>query len=526
MLDFSDKRFRKTAWPTSAFLLVVVVFLYFFLFELPATPFFGDADQSIFLYEAERMFNGEVMYRDFFEFTLPGTQVFYALLFGVFGVKFWIVSVTTLLLGLATASLMLAISKRILPSPLYFLPATVFIFFGFRWAGLDGSHRMFSPVFILTAIWLLMRGKEPWNLILAGCSLAIASFFTQQRGFVVLAAFMFFLLADNLFTREKRNHLVKSWAAICLSFAVSLTALCLYFVVVAGPEKIFYATIAYPFSYYGYGHPNHFSVYFIELQKAFAISKPSDILALMPVILYCMLLPFVHLIFMAILVKNRKTLDWSVWCSPVLIALTSFFLTFTTTAPNIFRLFQVSGPALIVLVWTFYRFGPALETGRRIAYGFIAVLMTLGAFQAVRIQTNWDLVHLDLPVGRVAMVASKQADRYQWLRSNTSPGDYFFEVYEPFVYFPLSLKNPTKVGQFWPSEYTRPDQVAEAVYDLGEKRPRYMLWDNGYLHSAGPRISGDNTGPLADFVEDNYAPINEVYKIGGRSIQIWEIKAK
>src|SRR5205809_840756 len=83
-----------------------------------------------------------------------------------------------------------------LPAPLYFLPATIYIFFGFRLAGLDGSHRSFSPVFILIAIWLLLKGKGLRNLALAGGSLAVASFFTQQRGFVVLAAILAFLLIE------------------------------------------------------------------------------------------------------------------------------------------------------------------------------------------------------------------------------------------------------------------------------------------------------------------------------------------
>src|SRR5947208_14347339 len=139
------------------------------------------------------MFNGDVPYRDFFEFTLPGTQSFYAAGFAIFGVHYWIVGATVLIVGIVTALLLLKISKRILPAPLYFLPATIYIFFGFRLAGLDGSHRSFSPVFILIAIWLLLKGKGLRNLALAGGSLAVASFFTQQRGFVVLAAILAFL---------------------------------------------------------------------------------------------------------------------------------------------------------------------------------------------------------------------------------------------------------------------------------------------------------------------------------------------
>jgi hypothetical protein len=521
------ERIEKTkptgnAWARYLFLLATAVFLYMFLFELPATPFFGDGDQSIFLYEAERLFNGEVMYRDFFEFTLPGTQAFYAAMFAVFGVKFWIVGATVLIAGTLTAALTLAISRRVLPSPLYFLPATIYIFFGFRWIGFDGSHRMLSPIFVLIALWLLVKGTNRRNLVLAGCSLGAASFFTQQRGFIVLAAILVFLLLDKIYRGGKWTDLLRSSAAICASFAVTLIALCLYFVIAAGPENFFYATVVYPFKYYGYGHPNQFGIYFIGFEKALKISSASDVLALIPVILHCVVLPFACLALVLVYFRKRRGIDWDEWRGTVLIALTGFFLTITTTAPDMFRLFPISPLALIVSVWLFYKFGPSIEIKRRLSFAVIALFLMLGAFQAVRVQTNWKVLHLDLPVGRLALVASKQAERYQWLAGNTSPGDYFFEVYEPFVYFPLRLKNPTKVGQFWPSEYTRPEQVAEAIRDLAEKRPRFILWDNSYFET--PRSAGDNLGPLADFVLANYAPIGEVYDVGGKPVQFWEIK--
>ncbi len=524
--QYPDGDNTSASVPIGLFLLLVATFLYMFLFDLPATPFFGDADQSIFLYEAERMYNGDVMYRDFFQFTLPGTQAFYTLMFAIFGIKFWIVGATTLIIGVVTTLLMLTISKRILPSPLFFLPAAIYIFFGFRWAGFDGSHRMFSPVFILIAIWLVMNGRGMRNLVLAGCSLAVASFFTQQRGFVVLASILCFLLIEKFFYREMWPVFIKSASAVALSFVICLSGLCIYFVVAAGAENFFYATVTYPLKYYSSGHPNHFGVYFAELQQAFTISKASDILALAPVILYCLMLPLTILSMLLIFVMKRKTVDWDVWRGPVLIALTGFFLTFSITAPNMIRLFQISGPTLIVLVWLFHRFGPAFVIKRRLAYTAVAGLMMLGAFQAIRAQINWEVVYLNSPVGRLALVASKQAERYIWLSKNTTPGEYFFEVYEPFVYFPLGLKNPTRFGQIWPSEYTRPEQVAEAVLDLDEKRPRYILWDNGYLSSAIPRVPGDHTGPLADFVQMRYSPIGEIYEINGKSIQFWELKAK
>ncbi|HQZ97151.1 MAG TPA: hypothetical protein PLP21_12595 [Pyrinomonadaceae bacterium] len=514
------------AWPKYLFLPAVTVFLYLFLFKFPATPFFTDGDQSIFLYEGERLFNGDVMYRDFFEFTLPGTQALYAAMFAIFGLKYWIIGAVTIAIGVSTTWILLKTSEKLLAPPLSYLPAVVYVFFGFRWFGIDGSHRMFSPIFILLAIWILMRGKSSIELVLAGCSLAIASFFTQQRGFVVLTAIVVYLFLDRYFSRESWASFFRSTAVITLSFLILLIALCSYFVFAAGADNFFYATFAYPYKYYSYGHPNNFGVYFIDLKKAFAIESVSDILELAPTIFYAIALPFVNVVLLALFLKNRKHLDWQTWRFPILIGLTGFFLTLSTTAPNQFRLFQIAGPSLIVLVWLLDRIDFSWNVKRRFAHAAIGVLLLLGAFQAIRMQTHWEFVDLDFPVGKLTMVASPQAHRYQWLSKNVQPGDYFFEVYEPFVYFPLQLKNPTRYSQIWSNGYTRPEQVNEVISDLTAKRPRFILFDNGYLPSATPRGSGDHTGPLADFMLQNYTPIGEVYEIDSKPVQIWEIKPR
>ncbi len=529
MPNISDKSsvgLIPPAWPKYLFLLAVAIFLYLFLFKFPATPLFSDGDQSIFLYEGERMFNGDVMYRDFFEFTLPGTQALYALLFAIFGPFYWIVGAVTLVLGVVTAWLILSISEKIIPAPLTYLPAILYVFFGFRWFGLDGSHRMFSPIFILIAVLLIMRGRSTLQLVLAGSSLAITSFFTQQRGFVALVAIVVFLCVEGIFRKESWAAIFRQVSIVSLTSLIVLIALCSYFIAAAGIDNFVHATLTYPYKYYGYGHPNNFGVYFTDLGKAFTILTASDVLELGPVIFHAIILPFACPVLLAIFLSRRTKTDWNEWRSPVLVALVGLFLTLSTTAPNQFRLFQISGPSLIVFVWLLSRVGSSVQIKLRLFQTAAAGLLILAAFQAIRMQTHWEFVDLDFPAGKLTMVNSPQAQRYLWLAKNTNPGDYFFEVYEPFVYFPLKLKNPTRFGQIWSSGYTRPEHVAEVIADLHREKPRFILFDNGYLPTAAPRAEGDHTGPLADFMLQNYTPIGDIYEIDSKPVQIWEIKSR
>ena len=59
------------------FLLAALVFLYLSVFIPPATPIYLPGDASVYLLNAQRMLEGESIYRDFFQHTLPGTELFY-----------------------------------------------------------------------------------------------------------------------------------------------------------------------------------------------------------------------------------------------------------------------------------------------------------------------------------------------------------------------------------------------------------------------------------------------------------------
>ncbi len=507
----SDKAVRTKPLMNVAFFSVCGLFVYSFLFKFPLTPFLRDADQSIFIYEAERILNGDVMYRDFFQFTFPGTQAFYAGLFSVFGVRYWIVALVTLLIALVTAWLMVKIAERFLPSPLSYFPALLYIFFGFRWFGLDGSHRMFSPIFILLAVLLLMRSRSAISLVATGVCLGACSFFTQQRGFVVFAAIIAFLFIERIWDAAKWRVFWRQTIVIGASFGLSLVLLMAPFVVAAGIETFFSAAFVYPFKYYSYGHPNSFGVFFIDLQKAFTINSYSDLIEIGPVVLLC------------ILVKKRS-IDWNAWRHPALVSFVGLFLTLSTTAPNQFRLFQISGTSTIALIWLFDRAVNSFAIKKKIVTVASVVLLLLGAAQAIRVQTYWQTVSLNTPSGHLAAIESPLSRRYEWLLKNTKPGDYIFEVYEPFVYLPLGLKNPTRFSQIWPNGYTPPEQIEEVIRDLTARPPQFILWDNDYLPTGNLREEGDHTGPLADFVHANYRPVGEIYEMDGRPVQVWEKK--
>jgi nucleoside recognition membrane protein YjiH len=67
----------------------VFCLLYLLLVVPPFAPFFLPGDVSVYLLNAARMLN-EAIYKDFFQFTTPGTELAYLALFRLFGARAWV----------------------------------------------------------------------------------------------------------------------------------------------------------------------------------------------------------------------------------------------------------------------------------------------------------------------------------------------------------------------------------------------------------------------------------------------------
>lgn len=508
-----------------AIVAAAAVFVFLLVFKLPFTPILNESDHHMFLYEGMRLLDGDVMYRDFFQFTFPGSQAWYWLMFSIFGLKYWILSATIVLIAAASAFVCLAVSKTVIPGKLYILPTLLFIFFGFRWDGLDGTHRMFSPIFAMLAAWMVIRGVTPGHLVLAGSFCSFASFFTQQRGFLAVVAIAAFLLIEHFRSKGAWSELLSRLGFLGGSYLLVLFSLIAYFALSAGVGNFLSATFEYPAKYYHYAAYNNFGVLIADLRNTLQINTLSDAFAAKASLFYLFVIPVSCLFFWFLLFRRRKDIDWPSMRGIVVIASLGTAMTFTITAPNTSRLFQIAIPGLIVVVWLVIDSSQRvkrLAIAPKLLAAGTAVSLVFGFVQAVRLQMT-PLTYLETPSGLVAYPASPIIDeRYRFLIANTKPGDIVFEAYQPYIYFPLHLRNPTKYGQIWPSDYTRPEHVAETISDLEAKRPRYILWNNDYNNPAEMRTADDHTGPLAEFLERNYTPIGGVIDIPEGRIQIWE----
>lgn len=499
-----------------AFFVAAFVFLYLHLFLLPATPFFYEGDQVALLNDSKRMLDGEVLYRDIFEFTFPGGPTFYYLLMSVFGPKYWIVNAAIMVHGLAAAFLGLYIGRRVIGDSLYaYLPSAVFLFFGFRWYGLDGEHRMFSPIFAMLALALILAERSLPRIVAAGISCAIASYFTQQRGLVVVAAIGLFLFIEfAVRVRAWREFVVRA-AALSLSYIAALFLLVLPNLISAGGSTFVQSTIVFLVSYIEDPATNSFHTYLGTLQKISEFGITMTVVAG----LYYVLVPFIYLAAFVFIWSKRKTLTFNEIAGLMLTCFVGIFLAAGTPGPNAGRLFQISLPALIAAAFLIRRLIPNFRIVPAVT---LVSLVCFGLLVGIRLQTAWQYGILSTPSGRLVFLSPVIQERYTWMMEHTVPGDSVYETYNAHVNFPLYLKNPSKVSILLNSGYSPPAHVAQAIEDLKRSNTKYIIWDGAWTPEMKDQADEEKLKPFFLYLTTNYRLIQTFTPYDGRIREVWE----
>ena len=492
------------------FLFICAIFLYLHLFILN-TPIFWEEDHLYFIQDAWRMYRGEALYKDFFEYTFPGTQVLYLCFLYLFGTKFWIINAVIFLQGFSQTIITLVISKRIFGNRwISYLSSSIFLFFGFRWFGVDGSHRMLSPIFIGLAILVLLKNRSRQRIFLSGVFCALASYFTQQRGVIVISAIALFLIFEAFKNQTGIRKIVIDIGVLGVSFSVVLLILLLPFIISAGAETFFEYTIVY-IKYYVQEPTANYGAYSLLFQRTW---EQGISISLVMLFYYC-LIPLVY--FIAFFFLWRKKYQSEIF----LITLVGCFLALGTFAPTPLRLYQICIPAIIVFVWLISLTKLKSESFIRTV---VILLIAFGCFLAVRIQTTGEKVYLDTPTGRVVFLSAVKSERYKWLLENAIEGEYVFEVYQTAVNFPLQLPNPTQITFLLDNGYTPEWMVNLAVENLKEKKPRLIIWDGVFNKEKSERKPGDHLAPLYDYLRENYTVRQNFTPYVDREMQIWERK--
>jgi hypothetical protein len=485
-----------TSQPKTGLVLLVLlgcgIFLYLQVFVLPATPRCAIGDQSLYLHNAARMYDGQLIYRDFDYFTLPGTDVLYLGLFELFGIRTWIPQMMLLVVGVASMWLSITIASKVMTGPAVFLPGFLFLTLPYA-SYLDATHHLFNVLAATSALAVVMEKRTIARVAWAGVLWGTGTCFAQSLVLGPLG-FGLFLVWERFRSKEKWEALFKKEICLLASYSATLAAFNAYFLWKVGLKQFVYYTVTFVAKYYSADETSTWRTYMVGHPSVHDWANWPDLVT-WPFIHF--LIPLVYILFFVRYWREGRLRPNEAWERLMLINTTglSLFLSIAS-APAWNRLYTVSLFAMILLIW-FLSFPFKLE--RTLSQILWATVATLAIAHPIVTQTRWK-AYLDLPTGRTAFFEPGSYQETKWVLERTRPSDYFFG--DHLVGFNLRLRNPSRVAFIRPNDFTRPEEIQNLVQGLEDHQVRFVSWYQGLDDQIGGK--GNHLAPLRAYLEHHY----------------------
>jgi hypothetical protein len=511
---YDERRNRVTAGKSvtgrraAAFIFVLAVagsYLYANLFVLPKTPLLLSGDQVYFWTDAQRMLFGEIPIKDFFQFTPPGTDVFYFALFRCFGPRLWVTNMVVLVLGLALCGVCFSIARKIMPFGPAVLSVVLFLVLVYGRL-LNATHHWFSVLIIMVAVSLGMDRMGFLRVWIIGMLLGLASFFTHTHAFAGLLAFILFFAFQRRREGQTFRFLLQRLAILSFGFVAAWFICNLYFLFAVGPQQMWYYEVVFVRRYVVESRAP-----FLGLPEAPTLRRlpaMSQYLAVYVLVIVIYPLTLAHCWL------RRNDRDYPNREKIALLALTGLLLIVEVAlSPNWLRIYAVSMPAMVLAIFWIEQWDGFGRYARRVVSAgvlFLAVYQTWSRHRVAYVVT-------ELPAGRAAL-APQAYEKFAWIQEHTRPGDFFFQSLVPTMYLPLSLRSPVFIEGLGLTSQTRPEFVQRTIDELSAKPVRYVLWSH-YLDQ--PTANGSAVSAITDFrgyLHDHY---RRVWTFSD-SDEIWE----
>lgn len=500
-------RFKATYAGSTLLVLASSLYLYSFAFFPPFLPVFsGQSDCDIYLAHAQRMLDGQLIYRDFFEFLTPGATLVDLLFFKLFGPRPWIPNVLIVILGVGFVWVGVAISRKLMRPGIAWLPSALFLV-DVRYYLSDPGHHWYSSLAAMAGIASLIQRRTPMRIAAAGCFCGLSSCFTQTKGLVAVFGFAVFLWWDRRQRQTGRRELFKNIAWLAGGFAAVLLLVNGYFIWKAGPERFFWCTIVYVLKYYSRQADWNSSLVFAKsLQGGGAAAHSLRLYEnIAKSFIDVAAAPCICLVVLVRYLCTARRSSWDDWDRPVLVAVVGLFLFLSMApAPSPPRLVSGSLPGFVLMGWL-------LDSRSNVARGFLALcsvaVLAAASYSVIRSRPK-EIGVLATAQGNMGFSEDGEDvfSEYQWVQRHTQPGEFFFRAGFPDMNFYLDLRNPTPLPRITNNGYTTTGQVQDVIAGLKQHQARYIAWNTSYLDSLPnwENPSDAHLQPLRDYIRAHY----------------------
>lgn len=480
------------------------------LYGAAQPPNLGAADESVYLYQAKRVLEGAVPYRDVFDLTTPGWLYVVAGLYSLFGVSLSTARLATAVLHGLTGVMLYACCRRLSVRPSLSWPAALayLVVCVPAWP-IASQHWLATALCVL--LLLLCAGlpgpRAAWAMgpgLVVGALIAVH----QQRGALVGAGVAVWLIADRLIARRSRTpragdapSLLGQLGWLAAGAGMIVVPMLVALVAVAGFEPVWQALVLHPlFNYRGTMRATWGSTGVLMADAASFTFPP--LLRYLPVVVLPAALRAILL-----LRRGERGVALRRLCLLIVFALTA--VASIAYYPDYIHIAFIA-PIFFVAAGELaeHWLGPAADRVPALRLAGWAAAAGLLIAAGVRLEDNIARTRALYPVqrdtafGRVSLarpIEGELVDTLQGLLRDTPTRELFCYPIVSYLYLMLDADNPTRF-QFLLPGYTSPEQLREVVGVLQAKQLPYIVVLPGFLKPDDPVMA---------FLKRDYEPLSD-----------------
>ena len=494
-------------------------------------------DEGIVLQGAQRILEGEVLYRDFFSFYTPGSFYWMALLFQIFGSSYLVARTLLPIYGGIFSLLTYLLARRVCARWSALLGAYLFLVIALPYRFLH-LHNWDSLVLAYLAVYCAVRLVEtPSNgwAFATGTFLSLTTLFEHSKGTGLLIglALGFAILAIKRSDKAPIDNV--RLPALTAGFVWPFLPVLAYFASHHALSQMI-ADWTWPLFHYGesnrlpYGWINLSSQGWEALYGSGSLGhRLASVLLTSPCFIWPVIPAFalVFLIVHGLLLRKgnggaRSSMYFVMVSAGCLGLVLSAIM---TTRPDVQHLLFAGAPLSVVLAWLLEARGLAsrfLQEARPLLVAYCMVFFT--AFGL----TFWVHGPLDAPhqleTRRGLIKLSRPDEVIPYLTRHVTAGEKIF-VYpqQPFYYFLTAARNPTahdflQLGMHSQAEFD------EALAQLAADQTRMVVWDPAFNTDTilqgwpATRLEMLAQDPVRDFLLAHYRPCTTLRSVDFRYV--------